>query len=138
MADLAVADEDGRELHEAQIIGGRLVPTDEQAPETIAPAVRDCDDPAPGRMAVRMRGRRHRCRRPRFGRDVRGVAVAGSRFAAGGVVVAAVQTEVARDARCRWGHGQGQGIEQHVKLLQVVPLGRAADHGERDARPIGQ
>jgi len=138
MADLAVEDEDCRELDEAEVVGDLLVPADEQAAEAVEPTVRDFDDPTTRGVAVGMVGRRQRPFRGRFGRDVRGIAVAGGRFAAGRIVVAAVQTKVTCGARCGWGHGQGQCAKQGVELLHVVAIGLADDHGERNPRPIRQ
>ena len=105
MADLAVDDEDRRELHEAEIVGDLLVPADAQAAEAVEPAMGDFDDPPTRGVAVGVAGRRQRLFRGRFGRDVRGVTMAGGCFAAGRIVVTPIQTEVACCTRCGWGHG---------------------------------
>src|SRR5690349_17373291 len=90
MADLAVDDEDGGELDEAQIVVALVLPAGEQAAEAVEPAVPDLDDPAPRWVALRSAGRRQRGLRARLGRDVRGDPPAGCRLSAGVVIVAPV------------------------------------------------
>ena len=52
MAELAVDDKDGGELDEAEVVGGLLLPADQQAAEAVEPAVRDLHHPAARGMAV--------------------------------------------------------------------------------------
>jgi len=51
MAQFAIDDEDGGELHQTEVVGGLLLPADEQAAEAVESGMGDFDDPAPGRMA---------------------------------------------------------------------------------------
>ncbi len=57
MAQFAIDDEDGGELHQAEVVVRLLLPADEQAAEAVEPGVGDLDDPAPGRMAGGVTGR---------------------------------------------------------------------------------
>jgi len=56
MAEFAIDDEDGGELHQAEVVGGLLLPPDEQAAEAVEPRVGDLDDPPPGWVTVRVAG----------------------------------------------------------------------------------
>src|SRR5204863_7008595 len=87
MAQLAVDDQDGGELDEGEVVGGLLLPAHQQAAETIEPAVAGLHDPAARRVAVRVAGWRQGLLGAALRGDVRGVAPAGGRLAAGGVVV---------------------------------------------------
>ena len=137
MADLAVADQDSGQLDEAEIVGGLLVPADEQAAEAVAPAMRRLDHPAARRVAVGVAGRGQGLCSGRFGRDMRGVAAARRGLAAGGVIVAPVEAAVARRADLG-GDRVDLRVEQRAQLLHVVPIGLADHDRQRDARAIGQ
>ena len=117
MADLAVEDEAGGKVDEAEIVGRLLVPADEQAAEAVEPAVGDLDDPAPGRVAVGVAGWWQGLRIRRLGRDVRGIATADGDLTAGGVVIAPIQAQV--PCRGWWSrrHRDRHGVKQGVQLL---------------------
>ena len=55
MAELAIDDEAGGELDEGEVVGGLLLPADEQPAEAVEPAVPDLHHPAARRVAVGMR-----------------------------------------------------------------------------------
>src|SRR4051794_7203432 len=88
MAELAIDDQDRGQLDEAEVVGGLLLPADEQAAEAVEPTVPRLHDPAAGWVAVGVAGRGQGLGGAGLGRDVRGVAVADGRLAAGGVAVA--------------------------------------------------
>ncbi len=70
MADLAVDDQHGGELDEAQVGGGPLLPARQQPAEPVEPAVRHLDHPPPGRVALRVTRGRQGALRARLGRVV--------------------------------------------------------------------
>ena len=76
MTQLAVAVEEQADgdRDEAEVVGGLLLPADEQAAEAVEPGVRDLHDPVPRRIAVGGTRRRQRVRGAGFGRDRHDVA----------------------------------------------------------------
>jgi len=101
MAELAIDDEGGGQVDEAEVGGGSFLPAGQPAAEAVEPTVGDLHDPAPRRVAVRMPGWGQRRRRARLGRDVGGIASGGSLGAARLVVVAPIQDQVRRSGRGR-------------------------------------
>ena len=132
MADLAVDDEAGGQLDEAEVVARLLLPADQQPPEAVEPAVPDLHHPAPRRVAVGVPRRRQRLRRARLGRDVRRVAAGAAVVAARGVVVAPVQ------ARCGGSVGAGSTTSRRpaasASFFMSVRLA-PRQHARRAARP---
>src|SRR6185312_4432544 len=93
-AQFAVDDQDGGELHEGEVVGGPLLPADEQAPKAVEPAVRDLHHPAARRVSGGVAGRWERLRGAGLWRDMRGVPVRAGLLAAGRIVVAPVQAQM--------------------------------------------
>ena len=152
MAHFPVDNQAGRQLDTAQIIGRFAFTARLEAPEAVEPGVADLDHPAPWRMPVRIARRGQRLRCTGLGRDVTGVAMRGRRRPAVGVVVAAIQAQMAfrrvagrvtgrvtssrcdRPRRIR----QHPRVQQGGQLLPVRAVG-ARQHGRQgDAFAVRQ
>src|SRR5579875_2097609 len=99
MTQLAIDDEAGRQLQEAEVVGGLLLPTNQYAPETVEPGVTDLHHPAARRVTLGVAGWGQRLCRAGLARDVRRVAAAGRGLSADIIVVAAIQAQVRRVGR---------------------------------------
>jgi len=142
MAQLAIDDEDGGEVHQAEVVEGLLLPADEQAAEAVEPGMGDFNDPAPGGMAIGVTGRGQGLGGAGLGRDVRDIAVGAGRVPTGVIVVAPIQAQL-RTLRvrgvCRDGRDlDHEGIEQGIELLHVGAVGPGHDAGHGYARALGQ
>ena len=71
MTDLAIDDEDGGQVDEAEVMAGLLLRARQHTPEAVEPAMRHLHHPTPWRVTIRVSGWRQRGRRARLGRDVR-------------------------------------------------------------------
>src|SRR5215204_4174449 len=135
MAQLAVDDEDGGELDEAEVVAGPLLGAGQEAPEAVEPAVADLHHPSPRRVAIRGGGRWERPVRAHLGRDVRGIAPRRRLVPARCVVVPPVQDEL---WRASWGGLNHGRVEEVSEFLHVVAA-RSGDHDrDRDPLRLGQ
>ena len=126
-----------------QVVGRLLLPADQQAPEAVEPGVPDLHDPAARRVARRVgRAGGSGLRRTGLGRDVRRVAVGGGGLAAGVVVVAPVQAQVARrgwpSASVAAGASMTCASSRSASRFMSVRLAPEMMHGQRHAVPVGQ
>src|SRR5687768_1288098 len=101
MADLAIDDEDGGEVDEAEVGRGAFLPANEQPAEAVEPTVGHLHHPAPRRVPVGVAGRWQRRGGTGFGRDVGAVATGSGLLPAGWIVVPTVQRQLRRRGRGR-------------------------------------
>jgi len=126
-------------LDESEVVGGALVPSDEESSKAVEPGMADFDHPTPRRMPLWIAWRRQRLLGGGFGRDVRREAVFLCLLTAHFVVVAPIQTQVLLLRRLfgrLFGH-QGS-IEQLAQLLHVLAIGPCDHNGQRHTGSIGQ
>src|SRR4051812_11038708 len=94
MTDLAVDDQDGGEVADAEIVAGLLLGARQQAPEAVEPTVGPLHHPAPRRMTIGVPWRRQGLRRAGLGWNVGDIAAGRRRLPALGIVIAPVQGQV--------------------------------------------
>jgi hypothetical protein len=126
MADLAIDDEHGGELDEAEVMAPLFLPPGQQATVAVEPAVSDLDHPAPRRMALRIARRRQGAFVARLGREV-GRAAAGQGLMSAGVVVVL--------ALGQWDH---HAIKQIGQLFHIMPVGPGDQTSDGKAMAFGQ
>src|SRR3954447_1847017 len=102
MADLAVDNEDGRDVTEAEVATGLFFRARQQAPETIEPAMRHLHHPTPRRVTIGVSRWWQWGGLAPLGRDVHRVTPHDCRLPTGLVVIAPVQRQLGRLHWRRW------------------------------------